>query len=211
MPVIQTTKPLRKRNKLDYYPTPPALAEAALRLLTPPTDYALVLDPGAGTGVWGQAWRTVWGDPLSLTGVDLVPATPWPAGYDLWYTEDFLHSTLRPPYDYIIGNPPYGLAEAFVRTALGLLTPRRGVLLFLLRLEFLASQTRGRGLFAAHPPAVVHVCVSRPSFTGDGKTDAMEYGLFEWRAGYTGPTVLDWCDWKAPAGAGQLRLLEAVA
>jgi len=54
-----------------------------------------------------------------------------PAHTDAWIVGDFL--SVRPaPVDLIIGNPPYKLAQPFVRHALTLLAPG-GALLFLLR------------------------------------------------------------------------------
>ena len=47
------------RQATDYYPTPAALARAALAHYGPPSP-ALVLEPGAGSGIWGRAAGAVW-------------------------------------------------------------------------------------------------------------------------------------------------------
>lgn len=93
----------------------------------------------------------------------------------------------------MIGNPPYRLAEEAVRWGL---THLRfgGAVVMLLRLAFLEGQARGRGLWREFPPSRVRVLTRRPSFTGNGKTDATAYAIFEW-AGSPKATTLDWLDW----------------
>jgi hypothetical protein len=192
--IITTTKTMRPREGHDFYPTPPALALAALQHYADGTPPRRVLDPGAGTGVWGRAvlahYRT--GTP-ELTGVDLF-APPCP-DYATWIQEDYLTWHGPGAYDLICGNPPYSLAEAFIRRAHSQLAPG-GSLILLLRLAFLASIGRGRGLWAKLPPTRVGICMQRPSFTGNNRTDATEYALFYWRQGGPEETVLEWLDWK---------------
>ena len=85
-------------------------------------------------------------------------------------------------FDVIATNPPYNLAEDFIRHALAMLHPT-GVAVFLLRLSFMSTQGR-IPLFRDRPPAEVHVLHKRPSFV-NGKTDNSEYGFFLW----TGETL----------------------
>ncbi len=79
--------------------------------------------------------------------------------------------------DVVIGNPPYALAEKFVRRSL-MIAPW---VVFLLRLNFLAGDKRAGldGLYAERVPDV-YVLPNRPSFAGNGKTDATEYAWFVW-------------------------------
>jgi hypothetical protein len=88
-------------------------------------------------------------------------------------------------------NPPYakGLAEAFVRGGLDML-PKGGRLLYLLRMSFNEGQKRRDGLFREHPLRTCYSLARRPSFTGDGKSNATHYGLFEWVKGFAGPAFL---------------------
>lgn len=76
----------------------------------------------------------------------------------------------------VITNPPYSLAEDFVRRALDEVA-EGGVVAMLLRLPFLASMKRAAWLRSATPS--VHVLPKRPSFTGKG-TDSTDYGWFVW-------------------------------
>jgi hypothetical protein len=208
--MITVDKQMRERDPLDHYPSPQALADRAVReLLRPPFAHRpVVIDPGAGTGVWGEAIGKRWGE-AEIYGIECDPKYPAHPFYDDWYVRDYLDPALRTTgtLEIVVGNPPYGLAEEFVRRSLSLLH-ETGQLLFLLRLGFLASQGRGRGLFVEHPPTRVHVCVSRPSFTGDGKTDATEYAMFYWDlARHGAPTQLRWWDWrKQDSGQSELGL-----
>jgi hypothetical protein len=213
MPIITTTKVLRPRDPHDHYPTPLDLCRKALREYAP-TNYESrvhhIGDPGAGTGVWGVAARDRY-PAADITGWELRDITAHSA-YSTWIHGDYLSSAQTPMYDLICGNPPYALAEPFIRRALRQLQPG-GTLIFLLRLAFLAGQARGHGLWRESPPVQVGVCSRRPSFTGNGKTDATDYAIFVWRAGWQGETTLGWLDWgHAPPAVLQAELLlEGVA
>jgi hypothetical protein len=76
-----------------------------------------------------------------------------------------------------MGNPPYSHAEEFVRQGYDLLSVG-GSLIFLLRLAFLEGQARRDELFQDMPPYQVAVCSKRPSFSGDGKTNATAFAVF---------------------------------
>lgn len=80
----------------------------------------------------------------------------------------------------VLTNPPYVLAEQFVRRA------RRwcpnAELMFLLRLGFLVSKERAK-FYAEMGTPDIYVLPNRPSFTGDGKTDGADYAWFHWKAG----------------------------
>lgn len=182
--MAKSGKPLRKRDPMDHYPSPLALCRAAVGLVGTLAQPATprVLDPGAGTGPWGRAARERWGHHATITGVELDKKHRSNPIYDQWVQDDFLSWHSDPIYSLVIGNPPYVLAEEFVRKSAALLAPG-GRILFLLRLGFLASQGRGRGLFKTYPPTTVYVCATRPSFLGETsrKTDATEYALFSWQ------------------------------
>jgi hypothetical protein len=214
--MITVDAPLRARDKTDWYPTPQALCDWAVAELLP-ADFTprSVLDPGAGTGPWGRAARKRWGDEPVIMGVELRDQpNPDPDVYDHWLIADYLGTFLREDgagngWDLVLGNPPYSLAEKFIRSGLYDVDTPGGHILFLLRLGFLASQARGKGLWAQHPPTTVYVCSRRPSFTGDARTDATEYGIYHWSMARRGqPTTLCWWDWDRADTSGQPALLE---
>lgn len=180
---------LPKRRDFDFYPTPLSVAMDALEYLPEDFKPQCLLDPGAGTGVWGRAARLLWPF-LTITGVDIRPVFR-PKEYNFWLQEDYLLTDKTPAFDLIVGNPPYKYTEQFVRHSLGMLE-NGGHLVFLLRLSFLEGQERRRGLWREYPPRFVVVCSKRVSFTGDGQTNATAYAYFIWQKGWKGETVLKW-------------------
>jgi hypothetical protein len=215
----------KPRDPTDHYPTPYKLARAACGIVPAPTIDAgrvmarqglRVVDIGAGSGPWGRAVRDRFGAAVDeLVGVDLRPDLYAPPCYDRWICQDAqtLSSAQVGVVDVVIGNPPYNIAESLVRVGLSLLRPG-GYLCFLLRTEFLASRLRGQkdynkpmfrtgrpptvqALFHEFPLYQHHTCIQRPSYTGDGHTDAMEYAIFLWKRGYVGPYSGYWLDWKS--------------
>lgn len=200
MPIIKTDKDLKDRQPLDFYPTPAELAWAMVDLAAP--NPRSVLDPGMGTGIFGLAVHSRYPNAW-ITGIDIKLKNAYLPVYDFVVENDFtipeVHSTPYDPddcYDLIIGNPPYKFAEEFVRRSLSLLSPD-GELIFLLRIEFLASQGRFSGLWREYPPQTVYVCSARPSFTNDNHTDATDYAVYCWNnATRRRGTTLRWLQWK---------------
>jgi hypothetical protein len=214
----------RTRDSADHYPTPLPFCRAALELLPSDQAYEHILDPGAGTGPWGQIARAMWPKSL-ITGIEIredvvrhSAYTTWHRGsffflrtpkepkgpfrnerserrildqyrFNLWASQQPVWESYGTRYDLIIGNPPFGLAEEFVRYSLSLLD-KNGWLVFLLRLAFLEGQDRGRGLWSEFPLHTCGVYSPRPSFTGDGKTDATAYAAYVWQKGFAGETRL---------------------
>lgn len=173
------------RDPDDFYPTPAPLIAAALdRVYLAGTigQSLTILDPGAGRGEWGTAARRRWPD-ARLIGIDLIHDAPTSGAYDQWITGDFLSWAAHYDrdreglIDLAIGNPPYSLAEQFIRASARLVGPG-GLIVFLLRLAMLEGQKRGAGLWRELPPARVSVCPARPSFTSDRKTDMAAYAVF---------------------------------
>lgn len=201
-----------ERIEADAYPTPIALCREALRLLPVNFKPHAILDPGAGTGVWGIAARERW--PYAVTvGVEYRDV-PKPEGYTNWYRGDFLTVDMPYRFQLVIGNPPYGvdvtgkrdrkMAEKFVRRSMEYLIDG-GYLLFLLRLNFFTTAERVHTLLDGDYPLLEVVPVlQRPSFkpgrdrkTGklrENATDMTEYAIFIWRKG-DAATPYRWLDW----------------
>lgn len=185
MTIVLEKTQRRPRHERDAYVTPAAFAAAGLALVEGEPNR--ILDPGAGSGVWGEAARERW--PWAhIIGVE-IESSPCPNAYSGWWSEDYLDRVFG-NYDLIMGNPPYAHAEQFIRRSLTQLN-YGGVCVFLLRLAFLESQSRGRGLFREHPPERVSVCMKRPVFYGDGG-GATAFCYMVWRNGHRGETRLMW-------------------
>jgi hypothetical protein len=200
MTIIQTNKPLAKRRKFDFYPTPRAFCDKALALLDlnflnvfregyKPALH--VLDPGCGTGVWGQAALKLWADRFNVIvdGCE-IRGIEKPEGYQYLYNCDFRLLDHGLEYDLVIGNPPFIYGESFVRVGLANLK-EDGLLMYLLPLRFLEGKARARGLFRKTPPKEVY-SVGRVSFTANGRSDDTAYALYVWQKDWMGETTLKW-------------------
>jgi len=190
----------RPRAERDFYPTPHELCRVAIAEFLKDEnnpDLYTSLDAGAGNGVWGKYYR-MWKDRDVLFGVE-IDDVERPKWYDFWIKQDYLE--FEPEYDkfeLIFGNPPYSLAEEFIRHSMTLLG-EDGYVYFLLRLAFLESKKRHFGLFTEYPPKRVYVLSRRPSFfstkTNSKTTDTLAYAMFLWQNGWHGKTELEWLWW----------------
>lgn len=138
---------------------------------------------------WGPRWGELV-EPCSGSGqiVKCLPGWIWhtcdireiyPPPSLRHVTRDFLScDPVGPPAHIgaVITNPPFSLAEQFIRHSRALYP--RADLVFLLRLNFAGSAGRLR-LWRDIGMPDVYVLPNRPSFTG-GKTDSCEYAWFRW-------------------------------
>ena len=180
------------RDHLDRFYTNTVLAEAIVAELPESLgkDSRGVWEPHVGGGAFAMAVQRRW--PKARVRVSDIDPTA-PALRDLGGTcSDFLSMSPKSKPWLIIGNPPYGEAEAHVRHAL---EQTRGHVVFLLRLAFLESAARV-GFWASSPLRKVWVLAERPSFTSDGKTDSCAYMAAWWSHTYKGePQICPGWSW----------------
>lgn len=161
------------RHKDDFYQTPSWCVHRLIERLDLPVG--TWLEPCAGDGaivravnekIGGIEWVT--NDLRKRKGI----------AHNLDYLANAHGNTFR-GFSVLITNPPFSLAMEFITAALANASSEATVAM-LLRLNFLASETR-RNFFAANGwMPDVYVLPNRPSFTDDGKTDATEYAWFVW-------------------------------
>jgi len=174
-----------ERDVDDYYRTPGWVTRAVLPWLPAWRDDLFCVDAGAGDGAIADEL------PYPHDKVMCIERHPHKCevlrekGYRVqrqsW--EEFARGKLK--VDVVVSNPPYSDAEDFVRRAIRITQNRGGgVSAFLLRLPWLASQSRAS--FHREHPAHVLVLPRRPSFTKNGKTDATDYAWFLW--GFSQPS-----------------------
>lgn len=167
------------RPMLDFYETPSWAVRAVLPIL-PVKEGTRILDPGCGTGAILRAVGAAFPE-NEILGLEKDEARfrACEASTDLPIMHgDFFSHAER--YDLIVSNPPYSHALEFVQYALSLAP----VVAMLLRLPWLAGQARAD--WHRENPSHVNVLPRRPSFTGDGKTDATEYAWFIWGTEHAG-------------------------
>ena len=156
-----------ERRLDDAYMTPGWCVRRLLSVWNKPPG--LFVEPCAGEGrIVNEIGRTWWTmDVRELPGMNHVG--------------DFLAimpGTFQQLEDAaaVVTNPPYSLAEEFIRSA-RILCPH-AELVFLLRIAFLASVSRLK-LWQDIGTPDVYVLPNRPSFTGHG-TDSADYAWFRW-------------------------------
>lgn len=176
-----------ERHERDFYETPPEAVHSIAHLL-PRAGY--VYDAGCGSGALVRHAGSVLSGAY-VTGVDLVPQVEAGEHYDEVHAVDWLEFEEDQPSTtkMVITNPPYSKAREFIDHALDLVGPE-GHVWALLRLGFLASQRRFH--WWQQHPADVYVLSKRPSFTGNGRTDASAYMWAAWGPGPRGTWEVVW-------------------
>lgn len=162
-------------NPHDFFPTPPAVTRAFIEGPGAALPDGLWCEPAVGDGAIinavgrRQGWATF--------DIRDVPA---PALSDHHEHADFLALDLPPgSFDVIITNPPFYLAEEFVRKAISCSTH----VVMLLRLAFM--ETRKREALHIEHPSDVYVLSRRPSFMANGATDSCAYAWWHWHPNAT--------------------------
>ena len=163
----------RGRKQSDLYPTPPEVTVALLQFLNLPKN-TTIWEPAAGEGDMLEEIRACgYG---SSFGTDISE------GFD--FLSPGIFKRLLTGFDWIITNPPFSLAEAFIRRAAELGKP----FAFLLKSQYWNATCR-RKLFDEIPPSYILPLTWRPDF------------FFKKRMpGEKGSPLMDvmWCVWLTP-------------
>lgn len=162
----------KARKASDLYPTPPEVTVALMRFLKLPRG-TRIWEPACGEGDMMEAMRDC--------GMLVY-------GTDIRRGQDFL-KTHGPHYvDWIITNPPFSLADEFIRHAAEIGKP----FAMLLKAQYWHAAKRAQ-LFREIPPSYVLPLTWRPDF------------LFKERDGKKGASPLMdvmWCVWLTPQMQG---------
>lgn len=163
----------------DFFPTPPWATHALFDKIGPLTG--VVWEPACGDGAMAKVIAERCPE-ATVFSTDLHHRGFGDSGLN------FL--AMKYSCDHIVTNPPYSLAEPFVRHALGV---SKGTVAMLLKLNFLEGVKRKK-LFEEHPPAWVYVFSRRikfpmPSGAGGG---VLAYAWFVWLPGGRHETRVGW-------------------
>lgn len=166
------------RVEHDFYPTPPEATEALLRV---ENFKGTIWEPACGDGA---ICKVLENHGHKVMATDLIDRGWGDAPHD------FLTSTLTA--DNIITNPPFKLAEAFLRNALD---QSSGKVALLCKLQWLEGGKR-KAMFEACPLARVHVFSKRLTMTRGGETMAnggmIAFAWYVFEHGYAGDPILRW-------------------
>lgn len=157
----------RGRRQSDLYPTPPEVTVALFQFLNLPKN-TTIWEPAAGEGDMSDVLQTCF---ETVYTTDILDGT------------DFLKSSIDAA-DWIITNPPFSLAEDFIRHAAKIEKP----FAMLLKSQYWHASKR-LALFEDIPPSYILPLTWRPDF------------FFKEREnGNSGSPLMDvmWCVWLTP-------------
>lgn len=156
----------RGRAEDDFYATPFSATRA---LCDVETIKGSILEPAAGEGHICKVLRDQckWNDGYELTATDLVERRD---RFDIGITGgiDFLTHDYGRKFDNVVCNPPYAIAEEFVRRALDVTEDYYGRVFMFLKLQFLEGIGR-LPLFRETPLETVYVFSKRVSTWRNGE------------------------------------------
>lgn len=156
---------------LDYFPTPPWATRAVLQILRAhsPSNPRSARDPCCGEGHMAEVLREdfpiVWASDVFDYGYGDI--------------EDYLDARTQPLCaDWLVFNPPFKAAQAFVER--GLIEAGMGVAA-LLRLGWADTTNRYWDLFSQRPPAAIYQFAERvPMHQGEWKPDGDTATAYAW-------------------------------
>lgn len=172
---------MKTNREKEFFPTPAWATEA---LLTKEEFGPLVWEPACGDGAISEV--------LKEHGYIVHSTDLYDHGYRYGVAEaDFM--------DYhmvgcdIVTNPPFSLAEKFIRRGA---TLAHNKMALLLNTAFLGGQARAKDLFVHHPPSRVWVISKRITFYPKGEevknSGTQVHAWYVWDKGHIGPTQLGW-------------------
>lgn len=169
-----------EREVNDFYATEPKAGELLMKLEEFQHN---ILEPACGEGHLSEVFKKAG---YNVQSADLIDRG-YGAQMDFFLIPNFTGD--------IITNPPYSIAEEFVRHALDIIPEGNKVVMFL-KLTFLEGQKRKK-LFIEYPPIRVWVTSSRLKCAKNGKFDDMgssaaAYAWYIWEKGYKGETIIKW-------------------
>ena len=176
------------REENDFYATDPKATKMALTELEKYYDTTLweVWEPAAGMGHISNT--------LKSEGVNVVKESDIIDRGINATIEDFLTTSDMGKSNVIFTNPPYKIAEDFLKHFLEI-SDDNDLYIFLGRIQFLEGAKR-RKIFDENPPKYVLVHSKRINCWKDGKeikeSSAMCYAWFVFEKGYKGDTIVKW-------------------
>ena len=185
--------PAHGRVPKDFYTTNPESVEQFIRRHyggnLPKGHY---LEPCVATGNIAEVIRRHGSE---VTGIDIEDY-----GYPGTIVQNFLDWKTDDLFDGVITNPPFMLAEEFIRKCIRL-TKEGGELAFIMKIQFLECEKRQK-LFEDLPPKFVYVNARRTPFwaknqkcdpkTGKPWATTMCTAWYVWQKGWHGEPTVRW-------------------
>lgn len=185
----------RGRAEDDFYATNPVDVERFLKAYG--QIAGTVLEPCIGQGHIAKVLQAKGN--VVIRGIDIKDRK---SGFTTEITDFLTCDSYNGVFDYVITNPPYSLAEEFIRKAM-LCVKESGTVIMFLKLQFLEGTGR-QALFEVYPPKYIYVCRKRaqPLRMGseiDPKTgkkwasSTICFAWFVWEKNFKGEPTIRWC------------------
>ena len=182
--LLNTTSQARKYfPEQDFYETPSYAIEDLLKKIS---FQGKILEPASGRGAISKVLES---KGFQVESFDI-------RDNEVYGTSNIDFLTYNDEVDNIITNPPYILAEEFVKHALEI---SKGKTAMILRTLFLEGKSRYKNIFEKNPPWKVIVYSGRVRMENDleSKQGGMQsYSWFIWDKNYSGPTLLEFIENK---------------
>lgn len=170
-----------QRKKSDFYETPYSISRHLLNRETFNTNLT-VCEPACGDGAIVEVLKEKWSE-NKITSYDI--------------NKNFLNDSQQ--YDYIITNPPFSIAQDFIKQAKKLAKIKFA---FLLPLSYLHGKKRHDEIYMdkSYGLEKVYVFTRYPmlgdELRDDGKyrTGMMVYGWYIFTNGYSNSPTIEWID-----------------
>lgn len=166
----------------DYYATDPRAVEI---LLENETFNHKIWEPACGEGHISKV--------LESAGYDVYSSDLIYRGFGDPTPLDFLNETLENFDGDIVTNPPFNVAEKFIRQALASVRDSHKVAMFL-RFTFLGGKRR-RDLFRSFPPKTMYLFSGRVECGKNGVFEnktGVDYVWVVWEKGFHGDPIIKW-------------------
>jgi hypothetical protein len=182
-----------RKYQVDYTPTGAALMwTISLVREIQLKPFIRMLDPAAGSGVFGRIARAVWGERVHTTGIDVRPSERenLAAAYDESQICDFHKADLRGPFDLVLTNPPFrAFAEAWWEFLRSRHLLAEGAVIAFVGLSQWGQTRRAWPQIQRWTPAEQHrmggrLCFRGVTARGRAAHDQREYSLYIWRKGH---------------------------
>ena len=180
--------PKVEREENDFYATNPKALEVFLQNF-PALDISLpVWEPACGKGHLSDA--------LKNKGFTVFSSDIIDRGYpELNKQMDFLTCDIKNFKGHILTNPPFKLAEDFIKKSLEIIEEDCYVIMFL-KIQFLEGKERKK-LFEKYPIKYVFCHSARQQCARDGAFEkyiatTQFYAWYVWQKGFSGDTILKW-------------------
>lgn len=151
-------------DALDDFPTPPWATRALLTHVIQIYPGETALEPAAGRGYMSEVMKEFFKEVDSYDIEDYGYCPVMAGGF---LEHPMFDGSLGPTHDWVITNPPFKLAEAFVKRAL--LVAKRGVAM-LCRTVIIEGKHRYEYLYSVEKPAIIAQFVERVPMV-EGRVD----------------------------------------